>query len=123
MGVPPLLRILAQEVDLRLIPGLRGAPGLDTEEEERFHEEDKVGLNKGFEEADVDAITATALLPELRPDLRGDLVHRKECPPDVRWSVHVAARVVWHRGSGGVAALEELEILRHRIHRVRCRKD
>lgn len=78
-------------MDVRLIPGFRGAASLDAEEEEGLQEWYKISVDKRFKEADVDAITAAALLPELGNDFGRDLVYREERLPDVRWNLDLGA--------------------------------
>ena len=59
-------------MNLRLVLGLRGTARLHIKEEEGLEERDKAGVTKGLKEADVDAITAVTLLPQLGGDLGGN---------------------------------------------------
>ena len=61
--------------------------GLYTKKEEGLYKRNKVGINKGFKEADMDTIPATALLSELGPDLGHNLLCQKERPLYFRWKV------------------------------------
>jgi hypothetical protein len=103
-------------VDLGSIPSSGGVTGLHVKKEKGFHKRNKVGVDKGRKEADVDTITATALLSELGRDFNNDLLRREKYLPDIRWQVDLGE--VRNRGyrSSRVAALEKLEVLGYSIN-------
>src|SRR6266536_1566617 len=125
VGVPSLLWILAEEVDLGLIPNLGSVACLHAEDKEILQQGHEAGPDKCFEQPNMDAIGPTTLLARLALDLSDDRVYREEGLPDGWGDVRLGdVRLcgllgdVRTRGGGrisGVPALEDLEVLCHGV--------
>jgi hypothetical protein len=74
VGVPSLVRVLGEQVDLGLVPRLRGPSLLKALVIEVTEPGDQPRLLDGLEELDVDAVRAAALVRLLPLDLVHDLL-------------------------------------------------